>query len=698
HGLSGRTSNQKRVVVAMVLILLATGTLITLGFLNRSSFAVYSISNLSGRLYLWQVTVNSINSAPVTGVGLDNNLNPLFYKVLSFQELKDVRRFIATTHTHNLFLEVANATGLIGLVTFIWLLGAAVIYSWRAIINQQLPLVQHWLLTVFCIIGVVWMVPHMLIMALSTQSLIAGSFWLLLALLVVMGRSKLEATAPQHAPQFTATRHSMFFAGLTLVAAVIVVGRPVAADSLYRQARQSLATNNRAEITQAVAWALWVDPLNAQIRSELAQRMVKWDGPAAIRLYQQAIDLRPYYAPYHNYLGWLYWRENQLPAAITAFKQAAALDAYEVTGPPYHIHLAYAYAASGRKDLALETLRASPNLRLSVLKEPDWRWEGQNLALAYAPSNNGEDPDPYIRSLIDLHLGLLDSVADDAVQTTQPQIYLSDLLPELTTIESASDTELSAMSASTLIKHANYLIRLGRPDLAQRLLAFTQNLPPPHTPAEAKHYIKRGNVYRWLGETAQAQADFETAHQFVETASLHRRLGMLYRAQGKLPEAAAEFEAMAAFWEMELLLPEQWWLEAGRTFHQAGWSEQAIEAYKLAQFTGSFPDRYVRTQLMINQIYLEQNSPANVLSAGQRMVHLLAESQPNTDRVTPLLSNIAGQTGRAYHRLGIDIDAALQSQPRSLDPNNPIVQTYLHLLAKKMTTTSTSLHPSSSQP
>ncbi|MCB0193564.1 MAG: O-antigen ligase family protein [Anaerolineae bacterium] len=691
-------NNQKRVVVTLILVLLVTGILVAFGFLNRNSSALRSISHLAGRLYLWQVTVNSISSAPVIGLGLDNNLNPLFYDVLSSKELKSVHHFITTTHTHNLFLEVGNATGLIGLVAFIWLLGAATLYSWRAVTNQQLGTVQRWLLTVFCMIGVVLMVPHMLIMALSTQSLIAGSFWLLLALFVITGRAQLETTAPPHASQFISPRHSMFFAGLTFLAAVVVVGRPVAADNFYQQAKRALTTDNQAEITQAVAWALWLDPLNAQIRSDLAQGMIKWDGPAAIRLYQQAITLRPYYAPYHNALGWLYWRENQLPAAITAFEQAVALDRYELTGPPYHIHLAYAYAAAGRKQRVIKTLRASPNLSLASIKEPDWRLEGQNVALAYAPSNDVGYQDPYIRSLIDMHLGLLDAVPDTAVSTTQPHIYLSELMPKLIAIESATDSELSAMPAANLIKRANNFARLGRHALAIRLLAFTRNLPPPHTPAEARQYIQRGNTYHRLGETVQAQADLETARQFVKTASLHRSLGLLYQAQGKLPEAAAEFEAMAAFWEMEAPLPEQWWLEAGHAFQQAGHLDQAIEAYKMAQFAGNFPDRYIRTQLMINQIYLEQNSPTNVLSSGQRIVRLLAESQPDIDTVRPLLSNLAAQTGQAYDRLGIEIDAALQNQPRSLDPNNPVVRAYLHLLVEKMTTTSTSLYPSSSQP
>ncbi len=97
--------------VAIVLIILIGAPIINRFF---SSFGLVEGSN-SGRIKIWEETLNQAKQTPLLGVGLGNY--PLS---LNFNE-----SYRSAITSHNLYLDILVETGIFGLLAWLWFLGGA---------------------------------------------------------------------------------------------------------------------------------------------------------------------------------------------------------------------------------------------------------------------------------------------------------------------------------------------------------------------------------------------------------------------------------------------------------------------------------------------------------------------------------------------------------------------------------------------
>ncbi len=660
-------------LVTILMISSLTVGLVTLGFIGRSAPLNYrALSTLSWRVYLWQVSLQIINQHPWLGVGLNNNFNPMFYHVLSRTDLQPVWRIIATTHNHNLLLEIGVSMGLVGLATTAWLGAAASRYAWQTITNPLLTNPQRWLTITICAAGAAWFTIHLLIMGLSERSLIADSGWLLLALLVIAGREDLDSVQPvaAHPP-----KRIYLYTWLILAITLLVVVRPLWANTLRRQAETAVPVGDQPAAARLMEQVFWLEPLDAEARAWLGQ--TSRNPTEAIRLYEQAIALRPYHAPYYDRLGWLYWRQNNLPAALTAFEQAAALDGYDVTGP-YHADLSYAYTAAGRKEDALTALQTALLNRLDFIQPPDWPVINADLALspAYTAPPVAGQVDPSLTVLIDYHLGWGQAAAIST--TVAPAFYLGQVLPALTT--------LTDLPPRTVVQqHANLYIRR---QLYERAEAILQQLPSSPSDLQAAANVQRHFIQSYLAlqqsHLPQAQAAFEAIRQadMANIAQVHYYLGETYQKQGRLPEALAEFEQTLQLRRALFYVTASEWARMGAAFQQAGQLEPALEAYRLAQFKAGGAVDYAQAQLALNQIYLVQEQPQPILAGSKTVLAGLQAAPVSASAITETtLRPLAAQMAQAYQQAGTPFEAALRQQTQWVIPSTPIGETYLRLFA-----------------
>ena len=672
---------QKRTWLLLALIALVITALVSLSFVGRAASLNYRVlTTLSWRVYLWQVAWQTISQHPWLGVGLHNSFHPSFYQVLSLNNLQTVRSFIAVTHNHNLLLEIGVSLGWVGLTVAVWLgLGAAQ-FAWQTVTRPHSSASQWWLTLTLCAAGATWLTGHLLVMSLSERSLIADSGWLLLALLIIAGREDLDsvqAGPPALSRPRLAGLKQLFYAGSILLVVLVVVVRPLWVTSLRRQAEAALAAGDQPGLARAMAQVFRLEPWDADVRSWFGQ--ATRDPAEAIARYEQALALRPGHAPYYERLGWLHWRQNNLPAALTAFQQAVTLDSYDVTGP-YHASLGYAYAATGRREEAITALQTALAHRLDFVQAPDWQVINSDLALspAYTASPAADQVDPALGTLIDYHLGW--GWPAPISTTVAPPLYLSEvLLPA---------NRADAPSGWLLQRQATLYNQWQLYDRTEALLKQFPSRPSASNggPGLSQRHFYQGYLALQQGRLLEAQSEFEAVRSANQgnPAGVHYYLGLTYQEQGRLAAALAEYEQLLRLRRALFYVTDTEWLKMGAAFGQAGQIEPALEAYALAQFEADSPVEYAEIQLALNEIYLTRQQPAPVLTRGKQVLTSLPATVPASTITETILRPLAAQMAQAYQQTGTPAEAALRQQTHWLQPLSPTGEVYLNLLAETM--------------
>jgi len=148
---------------------------------------------LSGRLTLWQNSLQIIKKHPVLGVGYGPNI---FRKMYLYPEYKfyvtDTHGNFQQSDAHNLFLQIPIETGIIGLVVFMYLLVGCIKYTYNSYTNAKDHFKKDVLFAIFLtIIG-------FLVCSISGyfyEDRIGLMFWLYVAMSIGMGTNEKENKA-----------------------------------------------------------------------------------------------------------------------------------------------------------------------------------------------------------------------------------------------------------------------------------------------------------------------------------------------------------------------------------------------------------------------------------------------------------------------------------------------------------------------
>ncbi|WP_196603213.1 O-antigen ligase family protein [Pectinatus haikarae] len=123
---------KKKIILPLVAVLAVLMYLDTALFDRMTSVFTTIDTSSELRLALWESTVEMVLDHPLLGIGWG-----AYYFVYPSYDFYMQGNFIKIVHAHNMYLNIAAETGIIGLLSFIVCLGGSI---WRALLNyKRLP-------------------------------------------------------------------------------------------------------------------------------------------------------------------------------------------------------------------------------------------------------------------------------------------------------------------------------------------------------------------------------------------------------------------------------------------------------------------------------------------------------------------------------------------------------------------------------
>jgi tetratricopeptide (TPR) repeat protein len=406
-------------------------------------------TSAAARLAIWHATLDLIARRPLLGYGPEA-LGLVSPRVYPPQLVYYQGRGILVDRAHNVLLDWAVTSGVLGLLAGIALLAAFFTLGWRAV--QQASNPQQRALLVACLAAVAGNVAGNLVTFDVTAT--ATAAWLLLALLPALGvgaggGGKRFAS---DSPPLTPTLSSLGRGGIAVLLALGIAGaifqfniRPLTADIAARAADDRAATGDwlgaiaaqERAVTlwsvepvhhRALSWAYlqqagastgsplpWLERAEAELWTARDLRPGdyriwaafgelyavwgrRWDAAKldlAHDAYRQATALAPNHAFLYTGWGLVDLEERHLADAVTRFRQAVELDA---TDGYAFAHLGDAEFAQGHADEALaaylQAVHWAPELSYAYLGLARCYWQQGRREAATAAAEQALQLDP----------------------------------------------------------------------------------------------------------------------------------------------------------------------------------------------------------------------------------------------------------------------------------------------------------------
>ncbi len=590
------------VVVAAVVV--ATGVV----FLSRRDQG-----ELEGRWTIWTQTLRVVAKRPLVGTGPGTHLPPAFLSDLPpFLRREDplpTKDFLATTrtvgwHAHNVFLEVAETTGLVGLVLLI-ATGAAVSCVGRTGRDGS-PM-----RAAFAAAFASMVIAHMGELCLGAGTLLPAEWFVLLGALA--GTGSTPGSRPARLGRGVAL-------GIVLLGALLFCARPslmLVLGAPVAKARGKAPSTSPARLS----WAMRLSPLDAELRALAARSS---EGTSSLHWWREAVRLRPWFAPYRSQLAWELWAEGDLEAALSEFSLAASLDRFGLDGGTPVADLGIALVAAGSRADGLAVLRDAALVDPGSFGPPLWCRVGERVTLHPAfdpPGGPSEDLAALIATRLDPHVRPC-----DATGTLELDEVLGPLVHPL-----PNDTIVARHALGSAVVAWE---RCGVPSRVRTLLDSLEAITPPRTLAAARIKSKRSRALANLGLSQQALEEARHALESFEHPLFHHRLGMLYVRRKRYDEAIPHLEKAALSWDPRAYFDAAWpryWSDLAEAYSGAARYEDALRALATARFLGLGPATYVSRSLAVTRLALEAGrTDAGVRGLVDAMRTILALAREGT--------------------------------------------------------------------
>lgn len=291
-----------------------------------------------GRLLMWQHSLSMIIDNPILGVGLDN----WEYHYPRYDKGDKITEHSEPVRPHNDFIWIASELGLIGLLSFLLLLGIAVQTGIRLYLSSNIE--HQWIALIACMGLIAWLV-HSLFSFPKEQPISAFLFWIHLALLGICTATPTQQKMPKQV--------------LACIGILICCGglylnqRHIHFDKYFHWA-QSHANNQQAQAAlYNISQALNQGPFDHRAQFLLGRyHQLSQQYPQAIEAYQKALTQHPHYAHTHHNLGGIYAAQKQWSNATAYYQKAIEIR------PSYYqarINLGRAYLEQGQFQNAIQS-------------------------------------------------------------------------------------------------------------------------------------------------------------------------------------------------------------------------------------------------------------------------------------------------------------------------------------------------------
>ena len=322
------------IVAGVALVTVLGGTL----WIGRAA------GSTAARLTIWRATVGLIAKRPVLGYGPDA-LELVFPRVYPPQLVYYQGRGATVDRAHNLLLDAAATTGLLGLVAGMTLLALFLVLGWRAL--RSATGIEHKTLLIVCLAAVIGNTVGNLVSfdVTATATLTA----LLMAVTVALAKTHPAEPAHSAVSQRSVRRWLAASAVLACVGclAIALNFRPLAADVAIRVSEMRAAGGDWDGAINAAERAVAYQPAQPENRLSLSWALLQraqqeanaplpWLKRAEGQLLA-ALELRPRDHRIWAALGELYgvwanrWDAGQLPLAHESYRRATELAPYNAT-------------------------------------------------------------------------------------------------------------------------------------------------------------------------------------------------------------------------------------------------------------------------------------------------------------------------------------------------------------------------------
>jgi tetratricopeptide (TPR) repeat protein len=371
--------NRRRLVLAATLLVVLLGAffLAPRGMRERMTPAGIR-QTLEYRIDVWSATLDVIAEHPWFGVGIEN-----YSLAAEHLESTTAKDEVREPHPHNLYLAVAQATGLPGLGCLIVALVSVFTAAIRA--HRIATESRERFLLVTCGAAIVLiLVASLLDVGLGLGTFLPPSLLVLGAIITGLSRTILarERTLAENEPIASTTAQRILVASIAVIAFAVLSIRPAIVQREISLARIAHRTGSPTIAHHHYQRARALDPFNPTISNALVDvyralggnaqdrrvnldraygtleamarrtpgdaslyyrmaliRREQLDADAAIRTIRTAIDLAPdtvASAPYYIELGILLWAGvKDLDGCFEAFKKALLLDIGSVNAIPW---------------------------------------------------------------------------------------------------------------------------------------------------------------------------------------------------------------------------------------------------------------------------------------------------------------------------------------------------------------------------
>ncbi len=343
--------------------------------MSKQEMSKFEIKGSAGvRLAIWRDVLKNVLKRPLFGTGPDTM--PISYP--GYRTLDTVRKvgvYATAESTHNELLDILAMKGILGLVTYLWILFTFIFLSLKALFNNSI--IDKWLIAGISLSWLSYIVSNQFAFGVHPTSLL---FWALtgsIAIFYKLPHQKKEGSSKKISQTkiFLAKREifKIIFVLLIFIITLIFLIfciKPYQADMLYRKVYDIRDKKPLLEVIKAAEDVLRVYPYDVQYLQELnslyltvaqqepdkqfwiskTRRIAKklifvnpnsdigytvlaisyyLEGGAmdkVIENYKKAIELNPYSVDSHCNLAQTYQREKMYEKAIKEYKKAITAD------------------------------------------------------------------------------------------------------------------------------------------------------------------------------------------------------------------------------------------------------------------------------------------------------------------------------------------------------------------------------------
>jgi len=353
-------------------------------FLNRlfSKLGVTEVDKvLSGqaRLYMYRNTIEMIKHHFFLGVGF-GNFKYIYPKFRDRGEWTLSGLNTRVEQAHNEYLQIFSEVGLIGFLSFIWILGVVGRMSWfvlrRADTHRQVYT------TLILTMGIVATLVQSFF-DFNLQNPASGiTFWMTIGFLEVIYHSVKRIQSQPDSPPFSLSLPSKKYRWMVaigimvcLIPGIFYSVRPVLGDYYLKRGRYDMELKDWGRAFFNFEKAGSFSPYHFDVFFNLGQTSDQLkDYDRAVNSYQRCIYLHPFFVEARNNLGAVYIKLGMIDEAIEEFKRSIEINPYH---PGLHNNLGYLYSKRNLIKNAIEEYQKTLEL------DPQNPEVHKNLGLLY---------------------------------------------------------------------------------------------------------------------------------------------------------------------------------------------------------------------------------------------------------------------------------------------------------------------------